>query len=107
MWPRDWSSDVCSSDLQHVAAELERGAVGQAEAELGGEQGEAAGHPGQRGTVGRRQLEAVEADTDRVLDVQQRCAVGVEDVERAAARDETGEPAAGRGDVAEDRKSVV
>src|SRR5699024_9201677 len=39
--------------------------------------------------------------TDRVLVVQQRCAVGVEDVERAAARDETGEPAAGRGDVAD------
>src|SRR5690625_1951415 len=88
-------------EAQHVAAELERGAVGQAEADLGGEQGEAAGHPGQRGTVGRRQREAAQADTDGVPDVQQRGAVGVADVERAAARDETGEPAAGRGDVAD------
>src|SRR5690625_7285325 len=43
-WPRDWSSDVCSSDLLHLVAQVEVGG-GRVEEEYVGVLGEAGGEP--------------------------------------------------------------
>src|SRR5690625_7969658 len=43
-WPRDWSSDVCSSDLLHLVAQVEVGG-GLVEEEYVGVLGEAGGEP--------------------------------------------------------------
>src|SRR5690625_7541896 len=63
-WPRDWSSDVCSSDLAAIEHEDQVGGLGGGESVRdrdrgapGGEGGERAGEPGLGGGVDGRSEE--------------------------------------------------